>query len=275
MGEWVPNEIVICALVGSHAYGLATPESDKDYLGVYQDSLEDLLGHNLPKDTHTNTGNDKSDSEPDWTYHELQKFTRLAIKANPTILELLWLPEDLYVEVSPLGRKLIENREIFLSKTVGAAFGGYAFAQAKRLERRQGTFSSDTSKRTAKHARHCFRLLQQGAQLITTGTMMMRVDDPEELFAIGELPWEEIVEKFDDEYAKFQKLPNILPDHPNLEAINSILVEARVGHLYDEISGLQNQVTNAKDLVRTLFRMQGGHSQQFGQSAIQKRLAEG
>lgn len=275
MGEWAPNEIVICALVGSHAYGMDTPDSDRDFLGVYKEDLEVLLGHSSPMQTHTNTGDDKPKSIPDWTYHEFGKFVSLAIKANPTILELLWLPKDLYVEISPLGELLIENREIFLSKRVADSFGKYAHDQAKRLERREGTFSSDTSKRTAKHARHCFRLLRQGAQLIQTGTMDVKVPNPEELFALGEKPWEKIVEQFSEEYMRFQRLDNILPDEPDYESIDRLLVDARIGHLLSEIEGLGNQKDNLKDLLRTLFRMQGGHLNEFGFSAIQKRVAEG
>ena len=259
---------VLLALVGSHAYGLETEDSDKDYLGIYQADLEDILSTRKVQETYTHT-------KPDWQLHELGKFVSLAIKANPTILELLWLPKDLYVEVSPLGESLIEHRDIFLSKRVGAAFGGYAYAQAKRLERRQGTFSSDTSKRTGKHARHCFRLLRQGAQLIQTGTMDVKVPNPEELFALGEMPWEKIVERFSEEYMRFQRLDNILPNEPDYESIDKLLVGARIGHLLSEIEGLGNQKENLKDLLRTLFRMQGGHLNEFGFSAIQKRVAEG
>jgi len=92
------------------------------------------------------------------------KFIRLAAKANPTVLEIFYL--DDYTIITPVGQMLIDHRATFLSKTIYASYGGYAIAQARRLNYRGDSFSSDTKHRYSKHARHCFRLLQQGRQLL-------------------------------------------------------------------------------------------------------------
>ena len=55
------------------------------------------------------------------------------------------------------------------------AYLGYAQQQFQRLDRRgDGSFSSDTRKRTAKHARHLMRLCRQGYELYTTGRLDVR-----------------------------------------------------------------------------------------------------
>ena len=113
---------------------------------------------------------------PDATYHEAGKLAGLLLKCNPTVTELLWLPN--YEVRTLLGADLIGLRRSFLyAKGVRNAYLGYASQQFRKLENRgDGTFSSDTAKRTAKHARHLWRLVQQGTDLHATGRLTVRLD---------------------------------------------------------------------------------------------------
>lgn len=147
------------------------------------------------------------------------------MRANPTVLEQLFL--DSYEVVTPPAQLLIDNRDMFLSKTIFKSYGGYAIAQARRLNARGDSFSSETKHRTAKHARHVLRLIQQGTQLLTTGTMSVKVADRDDLFAFGELPVDQIVDRFEREFKIFDAIETSLPDQPDVERINSILLEIR------------------------------------------------
>jgi hypothetical protein len=120
-------------------------------------------------------------SKPDACYHEAGKFATLALKANPTITELLWLPEDFYEVRTGLGDALIGIRSSLLAAPcVRNAYLGYATQQFRRLENRaDGSFSSDTRKRTSKHARHLWRLLHQGTTLHLTGELVVRLSGGE------------------------------------------------------------------------------------------------
>jgi len=218
-GEKPELKIILSGVVGSQAYGMATPASDEDRLGIVLLPTHSLIGLDSPTETWSTTN-------PDLTLHELGKFMRLAAKANPTILDLLWLVD--YDIAHPAGVRLVEQRSLFLStEAVRRAFGGYALDQARALERRGDSFSSDTRKRTAKHARHCFRLMRQGEELLRTGTMTLHVPNREELFALGELPVVEIIARFHEAYARFEAAPSILPDVPDRMAINALLLEIR------------------------------------------------
>jgi hypothetical protein len=103
-------------------------------------------------------------------------------------MELVWLPDELYEVRTPLGDELIGIRTSFLgAKRVRDAYLGYATQQFRRLENRgDGSFSADTRKRTAKHARHLKRLCHQGLELYATGRPEIRVENPEEFHAFGE-----------------------------------------------------------------------------------------
>lgn len=166
--------VILEAIVGSTAYGLATPESDVDKLGVFVLPTAEFSRLDLPKDSDFS----RVQHEPDVAYQELGKFCRLALQCNPTILELLWVPQELVTVQTEEGRQLRSRREWFLDPIrVRESYMGYAVSQFKRLSER-GNFSSDTRKRTEKHARHLLRLMHQGYTLYTTGTLPVKLDDP-------------------------------------------------------------------------------------------------
>lgn len=171
-----PEHVLLSGVVGSHAYGLQTSSSDIDRLGVFAAPTEKILGLHPPADSVVSV-------KPDVTYHEARKYVSLALKCNPTVTELLWLPRILgsYEVISDFGEELIGIRESFLSASyVRNAYLGYATQQFRRLENRgDGSFSSDTRKRTAKHARHLARLLLQGTGLWRAGSLNVRLSDPE------------------------------------------------------------------------------------------------
>ena len=158
----------------------------------------------------------------------MAKFNRLASKANHTVLEILYL--DDYTIITPVGQLLLDHRTAFLSKTIYHSYGGYAIAQARRLNYRGDSFSSDTKHRYSKHARHCFRLLQQGRQLLETGTLDVKVQNRDELFAIGELPVSDLVDRFETEFKAFDEIQTHLPEEPDYATLNALLVEIREDH---------------------------------------------
>lgn len=172
------TNILLEGVVGSTAYGLDTPDSDVDILGLYACDTRELHGLKDVVETTVRTG-------PDATYHEARKYCRLALRCNPTVMELLWLPD--YRQQTELGRELIGIRKKFLSALVRDTYLGYATQQFKLLEQRgDGTFSADTAKRTAKHARHLRRLIYQGTQLYHTGELVIKVKNPEAYREFGE-----------------------------------------------------------------------------------------
>jgi uncharacterized protein len=168
-----PPGVLLSGIVGSIAYGLAAENSDTDRLGVFAAPTKRLVGLRPPNPSIVS-------SKPDATFHEAGKFAALLLKTNPTVTELLWLPPDLYETRMPLGDALISIRSAFLSRAyVRNAYLGYASQQFRRLEDRgDGSFSADTRKRTAKHARHLLRLLTQGLELYETGTLTVRLQNP-------------------------------------------------------------------------------------------------
>jgi uncharacterized protein len=221
----VPNPMIL-GIVGSTAYGLANEHSDVDRVGVFAQPTADLLRLSTPKDTHTTT-------DPDVTFHEARKYLKLALAGNPTIMELLWLPQECYEHVDVLGVDLISIRSQLLSAPrVRDAYMGYAQQQFHKLELRgDGSFSADTRKRTAKHARHLARLVKQGFELYERGTLAVKLENPEWFIDFGEDVARGFINRavdLMDEYkGRFDTTPSCLPDSPNTKAAERWLARVR------------------------------------------------
>lgn len=220
------NNVILKAVTGSKAYGLDTPDSDTDIKGIFVAPNQELLGlfWNQHKETIDRTA-------PDRCYHELGKFIRLASRCNPSVLELLFMAD--YLKLEATGQLLIDNRSLFLSNEIYKSYGGYALSQARRLNARSEEgkvgFSSQTKNRYAKHARHCYRLLWQGKELLETGNLNVRVtpEQRKKLFALGEMEVDDLVNCFEIEFKLFDKIVSVLPDKPDYKKLNDLLIAIR------------------------------------------------
>ncbi|TCR20120.1 hypothetical protein EV578_10759 [Streptomyces sp. BK205] len=217
-GRVTVQNILLSGIVGSTAYGLAREGSDTDRLGMFAAPTESLLGLHTLRESHVTTA-------PDRTLHEAAKWCRLALGGNPTVMELVWLPGELYEVRTPLGDELIGIRGAFLSAPrVRDAYLGYAAQQFRKLESRAGDH------RTAKHARHLKRLCHQGLELYTTGQLTVRVEDPEEYHRFGDSVAADpsrarsLLAHYESAFAESR---SALPDRPDETPVEAWLLRVR------------------------------------------------
>lgn len=119
--------ILYRVIVGSFAYGTYIEgRSDYDYKGIYQQSAEELLGYDYEPQIKLSK---------DEEYYEIKRFLDLAESANPTVLELLYMPEECILNSSPILNVLFENRDKFLTKRCKDSFNGYV---RKQMQKAQG-----------------------------------------------------------------------------------------------------------------------------------------
>ena len=120
------GRIMLLGLGGSYAYGTNCGTSDIDFRGITLNLPSDLLGlteFEQYEDLHTDT-----------VVYSFNKIVKLLLECNPNTIEILGLDEEQYLILPPLGRELLENRSMFLSKRAAKSFGGYASAQLRRLQ---------------------------------------------------------------------------------------------------------------------------------------------
>lgn len=229
-----PSNVLLAGINGSTAYGLATEDSDVDRIGCYASPTAAFHGLHPP----TGKAATWVSNKPDATYHEAGKLAALLLSCNPTVTEICYLGQ--WETITPEGEALIAIRRSFLSaKAVSNAYYGYARQQFTRIRNRgDGSFSADTRKRTAKHARHLQRLLYQGVELHRTGHLTVLLSPYEaticrqfgEKVAAGDLGLAEKALKAAEE--AFDE-PGVLPDRPDEAAAEAWLQDVRRAYWTD------------------------------------------
>ena len=158
--------IVFECLSGSHAYGLATPESDVDIKGVFILPEDDYLGLNYEEQVSNETN--------DIVYYELGRFVELLSKSNPNILELLYTPEDSVRKIHPVFKKIRTMN--LLSKQCKDSFGGYAMAQVRKAKGLNKKILNPVEKERKGILDFCYVAYQQGSIPITEFLQVNNLD---------------------------------------------------------------------------------------------------
>lgn len=117
---------------GSHAYGLNVQSSDEDYKGVCIPPKEYMLGF-MKKFEQSEMMASKGGGV-DSVVYALNKFVRLAVDCNPTIVEVLFVDDEHIVKRDIFGDRLRSIRNMFISKKARFTFSGYAYQQLKRIK---------------------------------------------------------------------------------------------------------------------------------------------
>lgn len=120
------KNIILLGLGGSHAYGTNVESSDVDIRGIALNTKEEILGSTNFEQVVNN--------ETDTTIYSFRKIISLLTSCNPNTIEILGLKPEHYLYLSPIGQELLDNKKLFLSKRAVQSFGGYAFAQLRRLD---------------------------------------------------------------------------------------------------------------------------------------------
>lgn len=126
--EHLGKNIILLTLGGSHAYGTNNENSDLDIRGCALNSkMQILTNENFEQFTNEAT---------DTTIYSFNKLVSLLSNTNPNTIELLGNKPEHYFYVSPIGKELIDNAHLFLSKKAIHSFGGYANQQLYRLNQK-------------------------------------------------------------------------------------------------------------------------------------------
>lgn len=181
-------------LVGSHAHGLAVEGSDYDYRSVFAVPTEDLLSIWSP--AKYNSWSESPDVDD--SGYEIKHFLSLALKCNPSILEVFKAPTrihyhtesqnmrssnpsgyDVTMAPSELGIKIQDVFPYIWNPTdVCKAFGGYSHNQQVKFLK----FEDMSELRRWKFAVAYIRSLIQACELLKTGSFDLKIQTNYDFF---------------------------------------------------------------------------------------------
>lgn len=225
-------DLLYLVLTGSRAYGIHTTDSDYDYRGVFMNTPCELFGLSI---------RNSQEYAGDTVLHSLRELCKLALNANPNVLELLFLPSKFISFCHPLFQKIIDNRNLFLSQKVKYSYAGYAYSQLQRSRHKSthGTLreryiaGNVDDPYDAKFAGHTIRLLINGKELLTTGTFFPNLsgNNLKLIKNIREGKYFESGEHFynfaTDLISEFEILflETSLPKAPDIVGVNKLLID--------------------------------------------------
>ena len=126
--------MVMKCIFGSHLYGCDTPESDKDYKGIYLPNIEDCILNKIPKSFSKTSGDDRSKNtkeDIDEEIYSLQYFIELACEGQTIALDMIHCNDECLIENSDIWEEIRKNRNKFYTKNL-KAFVSYCRTQSAK-----------------------------------------------------------------------------------------------------------------------------------------------
>jgi hypothetical protein len=170
----------------------------------------------------------------DVVIYSIRKWARLALGGNPTVLLVLFVPDDEVVHRNQAGAELVDNAHRFVSRQAADRFLGYLRGQKAAMTGEVGAHTNrpelvavhgyDT-----KYAMHALRLGVQGVELLSTGRITLPVPEPDRSYLRsvrrGEVPLAEVLDAIADAENTLLKLrsDSALPDQPDRPWVDAYL----------------------------------------------------
>lgn len=232
---------IIVGEIGSYAHGLNTIDSDHDYIGVYVDRPEALIGLEGSKgavrdrDKPEGVKSEAGDSETQ--FYGLRKYVSLACEGNPTVMTLLFTPNLTVPDLFGLQAA----RGLFMSKRLVARHIGYADNMAARLtgEKAPRTNRPELVEKygyDTKAAFHALRLLMQGVEMLAVQDMQMPMWSKQRQYLLdvraGRVSEDRVLQDIQHWKYLIQSAGYVsdLPEHPDMEAVNKWLVDTHMSY---------------------------------------------
>lgn len=259
-------KVILMVMGGSRAYGINSENSDIDLRGVHVDNAYSYLAlEPLVESIDNKLGGWFSDPKM-WLNHshllsipkegvsyDIIKFLKLAISGNPNILDVLFADESDVIFATPNGKKILENRQIFLSsKACFSAFRGYAEFELRKTFKLLEAAGNGTAPaalatganapqmhanylQASKHAAHTVRILESFRELISTGVYRTKRPNASVLKDIRNGNWtipfmNDFIKSILEEVQEL-KLKSPLPAEVNISKVNELCVEILTSEL--------------------------------------------
>lgn len=118
----INNPDFLC-ITGSRLYGTETENSDYDYRGFTFPPKEAVLGVKNFK---------MAELEGDHKVYSIKHFLELAIKGDPSCIEMFFVPQDKIIKLSPLGNRILRLKDEIVSNKIFYKICGYSANERRK-----------------------------------------------------------------------------------------------------------------------------------------------
>lgn len=249
--EEVEKNTILRGLIGSTIHGLALEGTDdRDEMGVCVEEIESVVGLGSFEQLVFRTaaereGFDGARSQKgdlDLVIYSLKKYIRLALDGNPTITNLLYVPNAELVVVNAVGKQLQDLAPLIVSRRCAGRYLGYMQAQRMRLIGERGQkrikrpeleekYGYDT-----KYAMHMLRLGYQGIEILQTGHLSLPMAEPSRSYLMdvrtGKLDIQDILTRAGELEKELVDLKESSPlsKEPDFDAVEEWMVGVYLDH---------------------------------------------
>jgi predicted nucleotidyltransferase len=143
--------ILFECVAGSQAYGTAMAGSDEDVRGIFA----------LPAHTYLNLAPPPAqlaDPRGNTVFYSLRRAIELLGHANPSLLELLFMPEDCLRRSSPEMEALCSHRQLFITRECARTHAGYAMSQIGKARGQNKWINNPRPATAPAREDHCYIL---------------------------------------------------------------------------------------------------------------------
>jgi len=250
----VERTTILRGTVGSSLHGLHLGgQDDRDEMGIFVEPPEFALGLRLARSGASwsrfehyveRTQPEGARSGPgdlDVVNYTLRRWLQLAVSGNPTVLLLLFSPEDTLTVCTDRGGELRALAPRIVSRRAGPRFLGYLQSQKERLMGARGQKRVNRPELIAAHgfdtkyAMHVVRLGRQGIELMDTGRLTLPMREPERsrIMAIrrGEVSEADVIGEIEQVERELESAieSSPLPPEPDYDAVDSFIVASYRG----------------------------------------------
>lgn len=233
-------------VMGSHAYGSATEDSDYDFYGFCVPPIEVVFPHLLgyiplfgkqQKNFNQLMLQGVSSEEygdVDITIYNIVRYFHLVMENNPNMLDSLFVPEHCVVLSDNVGKMVRDNKRLFLSEKLFHRFKGMAFSHMKRItsRTREGKRKEHVDKYgfDVKDASHVVRLMCEVEDFLFLGDADLSANSSViRDVRNGEWSLTDVETFFEGKIAYIERAlevgKGVLPKYPDEDKIKLLLVE--------------------------------------------------
>ena len=217
--------------IGSHCHGTNNTKSDQDIRIICIPELKYYLGlHDWSETVRKDNGNDVE-------YWNIKKLFQLLMKGNPSAMNILFVNKKDILAKDYLGERLLESRDIFLSKQIINSCIGYAVSQIHKIELGRGTKEGNRSAiieefgYDVKFMYHAVMMLNMAIELIKHNKYSPLRPEPEQRFLkdirLGKVTLEEARTEFKTKLETIKTIESIctLPEKPIEKNVEDLLID--------------------------------------------------